>query len=72
MHYVTADDALVDRLCGIVEPVEIRDASGKVLGKYTPVLSPEEAALYARAEELFDWEEVERVAQTEHQGCTIE
>jgi hypothetical protein len=65
MNILTADEVLLNRLCGIVEPVEIRDATGKVLGHYTPVVSPEEAAAYARAKELFDLEEAERILAAE-------
>jgi hypothetical protein len=61
MNYLTADQPMLDRLRGIVEPVEIRDPSGKVLGCYTPRLSKEEEEAYARAAELFDPEELDRI-----------
>jgi hypothetical protein len=71
MNYLTADDVLLDRLSGIVEPIEIRDVSGKVLGHYTPLLSEEEKEWYARAAELFDMEEMEQRLATERgQGKT--
>jgi hypothetical protein len=66
MNHLTADQVWLDRLAGIVEPVEIRDPDGKVLGHYTPVLSREQEEFYARAAELFDVEEAERIAATEH------
>ena len=66
MGFIVADDALLARLYGIVEPVEIRGPDGKVLGHYTPVLSPEQEAFYARAAELFNVEEAERIAAAEH------
>jgi hypothetical protein len=65
MNFITADDVLRDRLGGIVEPVEIRDTTGRVLGVYSPVLSPEEEAFYARAHELFDPEELDRIEREE-------
>jgi hypothetical protein len=72
MNYLTADELLQDRLCGIVEPVEVRDARGKVLGYFTPLVSPEDKAKYARLAELFDRQEAERLAATEHEGFTID
>jgi hypothetical protein len=65
MNHITADDALLARLGGIVGPVEIQDENGKVIGHYTPVRTPEEAALYEKARALFDFEEAKRVAATE-------
>ena len=41
MNYLIAHEAMVARLTGIVEPVEIRDPAGKVLGKFTPEVSAE-------------------------------
>jgi hypothetical protein len=72
MGHITADGPLLARLGGLVDPVEIRDEDGKILGVYTPALTPEEAALYARAAELFDWDEAERVAATQREGRTFE
>jgi hypothetical protein len=72
MNFLTADDAMLAQLQGIVQPVEIRDPSGKVLGHYTPLLSPEEAEAYEKAAAMFDWEEIERIAATEHgQGIPL-
>jgi hypothetical protein len=72
MHHVTVEGSLQKLLNGVKETVEIRDSSGKILGHFTPVLSPEEADLYARAAELFDLEELDRIAATERTGYTIE
>jgi hypothetical protein len=72
MNYLTADDGFQDRLRGVMETVEIRDASGKVLGHFTPATSPEEEETYARAAKLFDLDEMERLAATEHDGFSIE
>lgn len=60
MGHLTANDAVLDFFCGVVEPVEIRDSEGHVLGHYTPVASSKEAALYAKARALFDPEEIKR------------
>jgi hypothetical protein len=70
MTVLTADEVLLDRLCGIVEPVEIRDPSGKLLGHYTPALTPEEAARYEKIKGLFDLEEAERALADPHPGYT--
>jgi hypothetical protein len=73
MNYLTADDSLQDLLRGVVEPVEIRDPSGKVLGHYTPAVSPEEAELYEKAKALFDPAEMERRLANEHgKGATLD
>jgi hypothetical protein len=71
MSYLTADASLQALLCGVKETVEIRDTSGKILGHYTPAPSPEEAAR-ARAANLFDLAEAERVAATERDGAPLE
>jgi len=60
MNVPAADECLVEGLSGIVEPVEIRESTGKVLGIYTPALSAEEAALYEKARSMFDPAEMER------------
>lgn len=71
MGYLTADASLEALLCGVKGTVEIRDTSGKVLGHYTPAPSPEEGGR-ARAAELFDLAEAERVAATERDGVPLE
>jgi hypothetical protein len=72
MNYITADESLELRLRGIAEPVDIRDANGKPLGHYTPYVSPELAASYEQAKQLFDPEELERRRQSTHPGYTFE
>ena len=64
MNFLVADHELLYRLRGIVEPVEIRDASGKVLGQFIPAVSPEELAAYERAKEGWDLEAAERELAT--------
>ena len=65
MVILTADGPLQNLLQGVKEPAEVRDKDGKVLGHYTPVLTPEEAAWYEKTKKLFDLEEAERVLATE-------
>ena len=66
MSHLTADGLLLDRLRGIVVPVEIRDPAGKVLGHYTPLLALEVAAMHEKASALFDLEEAKRALADEH------
>jgi hypothetical protein len=65
MVILTADGPLQNLLQGVKEPAEVRDKNGKILGHYTPVLTPEEAAWYEKAKKLFDLDEAERVLATE-------
>jgi hypothetical protein len=60
MSYLTIDDVFCDHLRGILETVELRDTSGKLLGHFTPFVSAEERAMYEKAKTLFDPAEVER------------
>jgi hypothetical protein len=60
MNHLTIDPEFCDHLRGILETVELRDASGKVLGHFTPSISAEERALYEKAKTLFDPAEIER------------
>jgi hypothetical protein len=70
MNHLTADQALVERLAGVMEPVEIRDPSGKVLGRYTPVFAGEKDAR-ARAVKYFDLAEAERALAKDPKGCSL-
>jgi hypothetical protein len=72
MNHLTADQPMLERLSGIVEPIEIREPSGKVMGTYTPVLSPEEREAYRQAAELFDPEELDRIEKTDQGRHSIE
>ena len=65
MTVLTANEAMLAQLRGIVEPVEVRDAAGNVLGHYTPVVSAETRKMYDEVKELFDLEEAESVLATE-------
>jgi hypothetical protein len=71
MNHLTADQALVERLAGVMAPVEIRDAGGKLLGLYTPVFADEKDA-QERAAKYFDLAEAERVLVAEKgQGSSL-
>ena len=60
MNYLTADQALLDRLAGVMEPAEIRDPDGKVIGRFTPVFADEKEK-NERAARYFDLAEAERI-----------
>ena len=60
MNHITADQAMSDHLRGILEAVEIRDANGKLLGTYTPYVSPEERAAYENVRARLDLDELKR------------
>jgi hypothetical protein len=72
MNHLTADQPLLERLSGIVGPVEIRDPDGNVMGTYTPALSPEEQEAYRQAAALFDHEELDRIEKTDQGRHSIE
>ena len=61
MTTLTADQVWLDRLNGIAEPVEILSPDGRVMGTYTPALSPEEEEAYRQAAALFDPVELDRI-----------
>lgn len=70
MNYLTADQELMDRLAGLMGPVEIRTADGKVLGRYTPAPMTEEEAR-ARAAKYFDLAAAEQALGEKTQGCSV-
>ncbi len=71
MKYLTADRALLDRLAGVMEPVEIRDPDGKVIGRFTPVFTDEKER-NERGARYFDLAEAERsLAEEQHQGLPL-
>jgi len=71
MNYLTADQALLDRLAGVMDSIEIRDPSGKVLGRYTPVFS-DERERSERAAKYFDLAEAEQsLAEEKDQGSSL-
>lgn len=60
MNYLTIDAEFCDHLRGVLNTVELRDASGKILGHFTPLVTAEERALYEKAKTLFDPSEIQR------------
>jgi len=70
MNHLTADQVLLDRLAGVMEPAKIRDSGGKVLGRFTPVFS-EEQERRERAEKYFDLAEAERTVAEESKGSSL-
>jgi hypothetical protein len=73
MNVLTPDSSLQDLLRAVVQPTEFRDSSGRILGYYTPVRSPEEAEAYARFAGLFDLDAALRTLETQRdQGRTLE
>jgi hypothetical protein len=71
MNYLTADQELIERLAGVREPAEIRDPSGKVLGRFTPAFADEKDKC-ERAAKYFDLAEAERIAATKNEGYSTE
>ncbi len=72
MTTLNADQVWMDRLNGIAEPVEIVGPDGRVMGTYTPALSPEDDEAYRQAAALFDPAELDRIEKEGGPGCTIE
>jgi hypothetical protein len=73
MSYLTIDDALCNHLRGVLQTVELRDTSGRLLGHLTPSVSSDELASYEEAKRLFDPAEIKRRKETEHgRGYTTE
>ncbi len=73
MNYLTIETEFCDHLRGVLEPVELRDARGKILGHFTPAVSAEELAMYEKAKRLFDPAEIKRRKEAEHgRGHTTE
>ena len=70
MNHLTADEALVERLAGVMEPVEIRDSSGKVLGRYTPVFADEKDA-QERPATCFDLTAAEHALADDSKGSSL-
>ena len=70
MNHLTADQVLLERLAGVMEPVEIRNTDGTVLGQFTPVFSDEQEQC-ARAAKYFDLADAERIAAEESQGSSL-
>ncbi|QDT36689.1 hypothetical protein [Stratiformator vulcanicus] len=55
MPTIVADENLHETLRGVTERVEVRDASGKLLGQFTPI-----DPAFAKAIAEIDWDEIDR------------
>jgi putative ubiquitin-RnfH superfamily antitoxin RatB of RatAB toxin-antitoxin module len=71
MTIVTADEAMQAALAGLKEKVEVRDATGNILGYFTP-RELEEELLYRYADRVIDPEEIRRRSAAQAKGFTIE
>ena len=72
MSAITFDETLVNKLPSLHESTEIRDASGKVLGVFTPA----ESSYYNQQIprhilDKFDWDEIERRSKSTHPGYSL-
>jgi hypothetical protein len=71
MVYLTADDSWqVKDLGRFVEPVEISDANGKLLGLFVPAKLERGKQIYAKVMAETDWAEIDRRAQSTEKGHT--
>jgi hypothetical protein len=69
MVRVTADDSWLLKDLGLfVEPVEVSDATGKLLGLFVPANLERGKQLYAKLAAQTDWAEIERRKATEKGG----
>jgi hypothetical protein len=71
MAVIIADQALREAIAGLKVKVEVRDASGDLLGWFTP-RQVEEDILYQYADEVFDPEETRRRLAEPSKGFTFE
>lgn len=69
MIKVTADSAMRDALGNFKQPVEIRDADGKLIGYFAPASRPD-SQVYSQAAANFDPEEMKRRKHSGEAGCT--
>lgn len=73
MVLLTADDTwLLKDLRMFVEPVEVYDASGKLLGLFVPANLERGKQLYAQAAARIDRAEIERRMQSQEQAVPFE
>jgi hypothetical protein len=73
MGHITADAAMADHLGGLLEPVEVRDEQGQLLGVYTPHVAPEVLAKYEKVIQSLDLDKIRRIAEEQKgQGAPLE
>ena len=71
MNVLTADQAVESLLSKLNEPTEIRDATGKVIGYFTPAPGREKQ-LYQEAATQFDPDEMKRRKKSVEKGYTTQ
>jgi hypothetical protein len=72
MVQLIADDAsLLKDLRHFLEPVEVVDASGKLLGVFVPANLERAREIQAKLGAKIDWAEVERRAQSKEPGLSL-
>jgi hypothetical protein len=71
MEIVIANDAASAALSMLVQPAEIRDAKGNILGRFTPS-EQQNDRIYAEAAKHFDPEELKRRKESFDGGRTTQ
>jgi hypothetical protein len=73
MVSLTADDTVLLKDVSLyVEPVEVYDSAGKLLGLFVPANLERGKEMYARAEARIDWAEIERRKKSNEKGATLQ
>jgi len=72
MIHVTADNTLmVKDLAAFIEPVEISDATGRLVGLFVPANLEHGKQLYARLAPQIDLQEIQRRIATQKNGRSL-
>jgi len=58
--FLTADQTVCAFFEGVMEPVDIRDEKGQLVGRFIPRVSAEDEAVYEMARKKYDKEEIDR------------
>ncbi len=64
-NHLTANESVCAFFRAILEPVDVRDESGRLLGRFIPHVPPEVTAKYEKFLQSIDLEEIERLAKEE-------
>ena len=70
MGYIIAGNELQGQLEGLLEPVEIRDSTGRILGLYTPASTLAQRAGYDKVRAMIDSGELDRRWEAEAGNAT--
>src|SRR5689334_17472060 len=65
IHVIADDSRLLKDLGRFIEPVEVSDANGKLLGLFVPANLERGKQLYEEAAARIDWAEIDRRAASE-------